>query len=438
MEPQDLFYRLTVALAIGLMIGIERGWTAREEPEGERTAGLRTFTLSGLLGGVTGALAQALPGGATMLGLVFAAFAAVMAMFRYREMVHEKTFGATTVIAAYLAFALGALAVLSDPAVAAAAGVAATALLALKQALHGWVGRLTWEELRAGLVLLAMTLILLPLLPNREMGPYGAFNPYELWLMTILIAGVSAAGYVAMKWTGAGQGIALSGVAGGLVSSTAVTVSFAQLAREQPERRSELIGGALLANATMLGRILILVGSINPALLRWLLQPLLAAALATVAVAGWYFYRRQTPNGSEAPLNVKNPFELGTVLKFGALLAVIMGLAKALTALLGAEGAFALAAVSGIADVDAITLTMSRMAVSGLSAETASIAILIAAGVNTVAKAAWGWGAGGREVGIPLAVATVIVALAAIAGFAAAQLWDPFAVFAPHPVAAQA
>ena len=238
------------------------------------------------------------------------------------------------------------------------------------------------------------------------MGPYGAFNPYELWLMTILIAGVSAAGYVAMKWTGAGQGIALSGVAGGLVSSTAVTVSFAQLAREQPERRSELIGGALLANATMLVRILILVSSINPALLRWLLQPLLAAALATVAVAGWYFYRRQTPNGSEAPLDVKNPFELGTVLKFGALLAVIMGLAKALTALLGAEGAFALAAVSGIADVDAITLTMSRMAVSGLSAETASIAILIAAGVNTVAKAAWGWGAGGREVGIPLAVAT--------------------------------
>jgi uncharacterized membrane protein (DUF4010 family) len=167
-------------------------------------------------------------------------------------------------------------------------------------------------------------------------------------------------------------------------------------------------------------------------------QRLLAAALATAALAGWYFYRRQTPNAGEAPLNIKTPFELGTVLKFGALLAVIMVLAKALTALLGAEGAFALAAVSGIADVDAITLTMSRMAVSGLSAETASIAILIAAGVNTVAKAAWGWGAGGREVGIPLAVATVIVALAAIAGFAAAQLWDPFAVFAPHPVAAQA
>ena len=108
------------------------------------------------------------------------------------------------------------------------------------------------------------------------MGPYGAFNPHELWLMTILIAGVSAAGYVAMKWTGDGQGIALSGVAGGLVSSTAVTVSFAQLAREQPGRRSEFIGGALLANTTMLGRILILVGSINPALLRWLLEPLLA------------------------------------------------------------------------------------------------------------------------------------------------------------------
>lgn len=436
MEPQDLFYRLSVALAIGLMIGIERGWAARAEAEGERTAGLRTFTLSGLLGGVMGALAHALPGGATMLGLVFAAFAVVVALFRYREMVHEKTFGATTLVAAYLTFALGALAVLSDPAVAAAAGVAATALLALKQALHAWVGRLTWEELRAALVLLAMTLILLPLLPNREMGPYGAFNPYELWLMTILIAGVSAAGYVAMKWSGAGHGIALSGIAGGFVSSTAVTVSFAELAREQPERRAELIGGALLANATMMARILILVGSINPVLLRWLLEPLLAAGLATVVVAGWYFYRSEVRDGSDAPLNLRNPFELGTVLKFGVLLAVVMGLARVLTALLGREGAFGLAAVSGIADVDAITLSMSRMAPTSLSAETAAIAILIAAGVNTIAKAAWGWGAGGREVGIPLAVASLVVALAALAGFAAAQLWDPFAAFAPHPVAA--
>jgi uncharacterized membrane protein (DUF4010 family) len=382
-----------------------------------------------------GALAQALPGGATMLGLAFVAYAAVMALFRYREMVHEKTFGATTLVAAYLAFALGALAVLSEPAIAAAAGVAATALLALKAALHRWVGRLTWEELRAGLVLLAMTLILLPLLPNREMGPYGAFNPHELWLMTILIAGVSAAGYVAMKWSGDEHGIALSGIAGGLVSSTAVSLSFARLAREQPDRRDGLIAGALLANATMFGRILIFVGSINPALLRWLLEPLLAAAVATVALAGWHFHRSREGESRDAPLSIRNPFELGTVLKFGALLAVIMGLAKVLTALLGERAAFGLAAVSGIADVDAITLTMSRMAGSGLSAEHASIAILIAAGVNTLAKAAWGWGAGGREFGMPLAVATLVIAVAAVAGLAAAQLWDPFAAFAPHPVA---
>jgi uncharacterized membrane protein (DUF4010 family) len=436
MEAQDLFYRLSVALAIGLMIGIERGWRERDEAEGERTAGLRTFTLSGLLGGVMGAIAQALPGGATMLGLAFFAYAAVIALFRYREMVHEKTFGATTVIAANLTFALGALAVLSEPAVAAAAGVAATVLLALKAALHGWVGRLTWEELRAGLVLLAMTLILLPLLPNRDMGPYGAFNPYELWLMTILIAGVSAAGYVAMKWSGNEHGIALSGIAGGLVSSTAVTLSFARLASEHPEQRQGLLAGILLANATMLLRILVLVGSINAPMLRWLLGPLAAAALATVALAAWQFYRSGESRGSDAPLDIKNPFELGTVLKFSALLALIMGLAKVMTVLLGDGGAFGLAAISGIADVDAITLTMSRMARTGFSAESASIAILIAAGVNTAAKAAWGWGAGGREIGLPLAVATSVVAIAAVAGFAAVALWDPFAAFAQHPVAA--
>lgn len=435
MAPQDLFYRLSVALAIGLMIGIERGWVERGEPEGERTAGLRTFALSGLLGGVMGAIAHILPGGATTLGLAFVAYAGVMAVFRYREMVHEKTFGATTLIAAYLAFALGAFAVLSEPGVAAAAGVAATALLALKAALHGWLGRLTWEELRAGLVLLAMTVILLPLLPNRDMGPYGALNPYELWLMTILIAGISAAGYVAMKWSGDEQGIALSGIAGGLVSSTAVTLSFARLAREQPKRCEGLIAGALLANATMFARMLVLVGSINPSMLRLLLAPLVGGGLATVAMAGWHYYRGGG-DGRDAPLSIKNPFELGQVLKFSALLAVIMGLAKVVTALVGDRGAFALAAVSGIADVDAITLTMSRMASAGLSAETAAIAILIAAGVNTFAKAGWGWGAGGRAVGMPLMVAALVVAVAAVASFAGARLWDPFAAFAPHPVAA--
>jgi uncharacterized membrane protein (DUF4010 family) len=150
MDTFQLLQRLAAALAIGLIIGIERGWKQRSDPEGERTAGLRTHALAGLLGGIWGALTlNAGAWGPVGLGLGFAAFTAVIATYRYREMLHEQSFGATTVVAAMLAFALGALAVLGDPRVAAAAAVAATMLLALKAALHAWLERLTWESTRA-------------------------------------------------------------------------------------------------------------------------------------------------------------------------------------------------------------------------------------------------------------------------------------------------
>ncbi len=235
MDTIELIRRLSVALAIGLIIGVERGWKQRSEPEGERTAGLRTLSLAGLLGGVWGALTLNVgAGGLIGLGIAFAAFTTVIASFRYREMQHEGSFGATTVVAGMVAFALGALAVMGDPKVAAAAAVAATILLALKSVLHAWLARLTWEELRSGLVLAAMTLILLPLLPDRQLSPWFPVNPREVWLFTIVIAALSFAGYVVIRVAGARLGILLSGLVGGLVSSTAVTLNMAQLSRQHP------------------------------------------------------------------------------------------------------------------------------------------------------------------------------------------------------------
>jgi uncharacterized membrane protein (DUF4010 family) len=424
MELLDLFQRLGVALAIGVLIGIERGWVVRKESEGERAAGLRTFALSGLLGGVSAVIALRLPMGGIVLGLSLLAHTGVITLFRYRETVADGTFGATTIVAAALTFALGALAVVSEPVVAAAAGVAATGLLALKGALHGWLRRLTWEELRAGLVLLAMTLILLPVLPDKGYGPFGALNPRELWLMTILIAAVSSAGYVAMKWVGGGHGIAISGAAGGLASSTATTLAFSRLAHEHTERAAVLTAGALIAGAVMMLRILLVAGSINAGLVKWLLLPLGFAALALGGLAA--FYLRADRNASaEAPLAVKNPFELATVLKFGALLAVVMVAAKGLTHWAGSSGAYALAAVSGLADVDAVTLSMSRLAGGDLGVATSALAILLAAAVNTVAKVALGWFAGGREPGIRLAIGAGLALAAGLAGLAATWLWDP-------------
>jgi uncharacterized membrane protein (DUF4010 family) len=426
MDTPDLFFRLCVALAIGLLIGVERGWKTREEAEGERATGLRTLALTGLLGGVMGAVGVATDNSGLVVALGFLAFAPVIAFFRYREMAHDGTYGATTVMAALVAFALGALAVLGEPAVAAATGVAASALLALKAVLHGWLKKLTWEELRAGLVLLAMTLILLPLLPDRAIGPYDAINPYELWLMTILIAAVSSAGYIALKWGGPSQGAVISGLGGGLVSSTAVTLAFSRLAREHPERLSALAAGTLLAGMTMMLRILVLVGAVNPALLRWLVLPLVLAALGTGLSAAWHLRRAQEGRGG-APLELGNPFELTTVLEFGAFLAVVMVVAKAATAVAGGWGALALAAASGLADVDAITLTMSRIGTARITLETASGAILAAAATNTVAKAALAWIAGGRRSGVAVGSGALIALALGALGFALARVAAPLA-----------
>ena len=401
MDTFDLFQRLSVALAVGLLIGLERGWRGRDHPEGERAAGLRTHALAGLLGGVWGAIAVRTQssGGAVALGLAFAVFSAAIVVFRLREIVHDGTYGATTVVAAMLAFGLGAFAVVGDPQVAAAGGVAATALLALKALLHAWVQRLTWEELRSGLVLLAMTFVLLPLLPDRTVDPWGSLNPHAIWLMTILIAAMSFAGYVAIKTTGEDRGILLTGLAGGLVSSTAVTMSLARLAREQPERTRLLVAGMLVAGAAMVGRVLVIVGAINWEMLSRVAPPLLAGGAVLAVGARGLMGRWQSASGENGGPDVRNPFDLATVLKFGALLTVITVAAKIATGMAGQAGAYALAGLAGLADVDAITLSMARLGGGTISRETAGHAILIAVGVNTLAKVALSWFGGGATPG---------------------------------------
>ncbi|HEX9881672.1 MAG TPA: DUF4010 domain-containing protein [Hyphomicrobium sp.] len=404
MDTFELIERLAVALAIGLVIGIERGWKQREEPEGDRTAGLRTHALVGLLGGIWGALALAGGDlGAVALGLAFVAFVAVIGTFRYREMVHDQSFGATTVVAAMVAFALGALAVMGDVTAAAAAGVAAAMLLALKAALHEWLKRLTWEELRAGLILAAMTVILLPLLPDRELVRWFPVNPREVWLLTILIAALSFAGYLAIRFAGPRFGVLLSGLVGGLVSSTAVTLNMARLAHEHRARAKLFAAAIMLANAMMMMRVLVVVGIVNVELIRILAVPLILAGLAQAAFAGLLGNWAHDDKEGAGTLRLRNPFDLGVVLEFGALLALIMALAKGLAAWAGSKGAYALAAVSGIVDVDAISLSMARLAPSGLDSDSAAFAILIAVVVNSLSKVALATTAGGLRLARHLA-----------------------------------
>lgn len=395
MTLYEIAVRLGLSLAIGFLIGLERGWNERDEEEGHRTAGLRTFSLVGLLGGVTAALSK--DGGIVLLAAGFVTVGAALAAFMWRENVHKENYSATSLVAALLTFALGAYAVLGDQAAAAGAAVAAVLLLAYKPVLHGQLARITWEELRSGLLLAAMTFIALPLLPNRAIDPWGAVNPYELWLMTILIAAISFVGYVAVKLVGTNRGLLLSAGLGGLVSSTAVTISLARLARGNPGHARVLASGVMAAGAVMLPRVLILAGLINQPLALLLAPAMLAATAVTAIAAAVLMLKRGGGGGGGRDLTVKNPFELGQVLKFGALLAAIVFAVALARTYIGDTGIYALAALSGFADVDAITLSLARE--EGAPA-TAALAILIAAAVNTLAKSLYAWVSGGARLGL--------------------------------------
>ncbi len=411
MEDVELFRRLGVALAIGLLVGLERGWQSREEAEGERTAGIRTYALSGLLGGISGAISAA--GYPLLLPAALVSFGGAFMLFHWLEATSEKDYSVTGVVAGLLTFMLGAYAVIGNATVAVAAAVAMTLLLALKAPLHTWLRGLTWLEIRAALILLAMTFLLLPVLPDRTVDPWGAINPASVWQLAILIAGVSFAGYVAIRILGDEGGIAVAAVTGGLTSSTATTLSLARMARDEPEASWLFAGGILLSGLTMMLRVLAIVGALNPKLIGDLALPILAGGAVQLA-AGAFFLRRGRA-ATRPALGLSNPFDLAAVLKLAAVIAVIMVLAKIVSLYLGDSGIMALAAISGIADVDALSLSMSRMAGGEVMPAAAATAILIAVATNTLAKAAMTFWVGGRRIGLAVSAASGIAVLALLA-----------------------
>ena len=385
MDEDALLSRLAVSLSIGLLIGLERGWRTRNEEDHQRAAGLRTFALTGLIGGTTGALARQFDS-AAVIGLVFLGFTAVFTAYHWLEAQAERNYSATSVVAGMSTFLLGTLAVVGDLAVAIAGAVAAAVLLALREQLHRWVASLSWSEIRSGLTLLAMTFLMLPILPNRPVDPWSAVNPYEIWLLTILIAAVSFAGYVAVRAFGGRLGVLMTAVAGGLASSTATTLTLARLARQHPESSALLSGGVLLAGLTMVIRVAVVATALSPSLFPYLKWPLLAGGGALAIGAGILLF--QNRDASEQPeLLVTNPLELSPALKMGLLIAAVMVMAQVLQQSFGTAGILVTAAASGIADVDAISISMARMASQTVEPRLAAQAILIAVSMNTIAKA---------------------------------------------------
>jgi len=319
----------------------------------------------------------------------------------------DRDVGITTVVAALLTFVLGATAVQGHEAVAAAAAVITAVILSLKPFLHGWL-KLEGTEIYAALKLLLMSVVILPWLPDRGYGPWDALNPYEIWLFVVLVAAISFAGYFAMKLAGITGGILLTGLLGGIVSSTAVTLKFARLAGKE-HLRPVLCAGILLAAAVMFPRILLEVAVANPKLLTPLSLPLGVMTLATLCAALW-FWRRHRSDSATAEVSVRNPVEFLAAFQFGLVLAMIFLLGQAAIAWVGDAGIYVLAVFSGLADVDAIALSVSRMARDGLSHQTAVNAIVLASIVNSLTKGMLALVVAGAETGLKILTPLIITA----------------------------
>ncbi len=397
---------LATSLAIGLLIGTERGWQARQAGEGRRVAGLRTYGLFGLLGGGAGLLARILE--PDLLGYLFVGFAITVTATYLVQRRGMGDIGMTSLVAALLTFILGAVATLGHAAEAAAAAVVTALLLGFKETLHGWLRRLEQRELHAALQLLLISVVVLPVLPDRGYGPWAALNPYEIWWMVVLIAAISFSGYFAMKIAGARKGILLTGLFAGLASSTAVTLHLSRLARGRPDMTGLTAAGILVACGTMFPRMLLVAGVVNPALLPALTPPLLSMAGLTYLAALWFW--RQGGAAPALPATLRNPLELRVALVFGALLALVMLLGEALRATFGAAGLYGLAAVSGLADVDAMTLALSRMSQGDLALASAVAGIVIAGAANSVVKAVLAGLVGGRALALKVAPALALAA----------------------------
>jgi uncharacterized membrane protein (DUF4010 family) len=405
------FYTLGVALALGLLIGLERGWQERDLAEGERVAGVRTSALIGLLGGVFGLLAQDL--GGAFLALGFAALAGVLVAGHVVGQQRVADLGITTLIAGLLAFSFGAMATQGHVVLATAAAVVTTIILSIKPVLHRLLERLERRELYATLKMLLISVVVLPLLPDQGFGPWEALNPYRIWWMVVLIAGISYLGYFAMKLVGQHKGILATGLLAGLASSTAVTVNLSRLARRQNAALDVLAAGVLAAGATMFPRVLVITGVVQASLAFSLLWPMVVMSVVCYAAA-WFLWRRGSAQVSDHG-SIGNPFELRPALIFAGVLAALMLLSRALADTFGDAGVYALAAASGLADVDAITLSLANMAGGAIDAGTATLAILIAAFVNTLVKVAFALGIGGRQFGARVGAAATLVVSSGLA-----------------------
>lgn len=390
-----LFYRFGAALAIGLLIGLEREHAASREQE-KIFAGVRTFPLLSLAGCTAMLLSEALSSPFPFVAIT--ALIGLLIAIAYAVGAQRGQIGMTSEVSAAITFLLGAMCYGEQFALAAAVTVATMVLLSLKLEMRTLAQKLSQEDIYATLKFAVITAIVLPVLPNRTFGPLDVLNPYKIWLMVIFISGISFLGYFLIKIVGPRQGIGLTGLLGGLASSTAVTLSFSQRSTQERALAKPFAMAIMIAWTVMFVRVLVVVSALNRALLTQLWLPLGIAAGIGLGYCGYLFLVQRTHETGNT--DFANPFDLGPAMKFGLLYAGILFAAKAAQVYLGEAGIYLSSIVGGLMDVDAITLSLSQLSssgVGGLDTATAARGIVFACISNTVVKGGMVLASGARE-----------------------------------------
>jgi len=404
------------ALGLGVLIGLERQRTLGES---ESFAGVRTFSLVALFGAVS-VFASEQSGLPWIVGLVFLAIAALV-VTAYYATTRKNEIGATTEVSVLLTFFVGCICAWGQVGIAGAITVVTMLLLSLKGWLHSLARRIEPSDVEATLKFAIITLIVLPLVPNTNFGPEGleVINPYKTWLMVVLIAGLNFIGYILVKVLGREHGFGITGLLGGLVSSTAVTLGFSQRSRVEPNLTPVLALAILLAWTVMFFRVVVEVGVVNFSLAKNLATGMLLMGAVSLGISFLLFRRGRSKEKAEVESG-NNPFELGDAIKFGVLFAIVIFVASAAQVYFGDTGLYVAGALAGLTDVDAIALSMANLArLDPASSSAAARTIVIAVISNTMVKcgmAIWIGAPSMRRTMIP------ITAALALAGVGAALL----------------
>jgi uncharacterized membrane protein (DUF4010 family) len=424
MSEQDIYVRFVVALAIGLAAGFERGWKQRDEPSGRREAGVRTFTIVALTGFAAGVALERF--GALFSSAIALGVFALIAIIYFTDVDDDKADrGATTEVAAILTFVLGALAGAGEVLAAGITGAVLVALLHMKDELHGLLARIHEFELTAAIKLLLVSVVLLPVLPDQGYGPGGVLNPYKLWWAVVVISTIGLAGYAAMRVAGVRHGALMMGLLGGLVSSTSLTVSASRSSKAEPAASLPLAGAVATAQAVMFVRTALLIGAMNARLLELVVVPLACGAVA--ALIGAAIVTRRAQAGSDTvPLSPGSPDMLMAAVQFVALAALVLVLAQYAYVYAGAAGIVASGLLSGAIDVDAATLSASRMAEAGeggANYRAAGISLVAAIIANTTVKSGISFFQGARDMAKPAIAVLAASGGATALGLAAAMMF---------------